>query len=811
MDNTQQQTDRGWRWLQAPWWFVRTVFQALNPARFSFVVIVVGTLVSFGVPQGVEILRSLAEGDQYHARFDSGSTLRIFYFGAALLLWAFNSWYWARVLLNARFPDSLSAETIGKNPFRWLRTQGPRLMGIAPLVIIAAAFFTASYQYASDARGNPRAALWVMGTSCLGLAALFYIFCIGRRDWLTRAGETPPGAAVAANTAGTTALRDHRFQSLRHLRTENAASFWVVVALALFSVLLLVLFTTAPVQAASHFGAGAILLCAASVWVCFGSCLVYLSSRYQLPLTAVLLLLAALCSIVNDNHAIRVLGGVPPIPPAAGDTASADVGGPVAQAFVNWHARVQREHPMKSRPVFIAAAAGGGIRAAYWTATVLGTLEDRSLEQVPGDTASANSPAPPDFASHLFAISGVSGGSLGAAVFDALVAEKKLPANQSFASEAQGILGEDFLSPTLASMLFPDLVQRFFPWPVRAADRGAVLEEAWERGWRNWLGPQSDRFAQPLRALWSPDLSPGARDGGHVPALFLNGTVVQTGKRVVASNLPVTSGDGAEFIDIGDLHAMLGPQGQNDASLDTRLSTAAHMSARFTYVSPAGLLPGGEHVVDGGYFENSGAATALEIVHVIKEVIREHDRAADWPDRVIPVVLIIDNAPVVLPGPLSAEKALSAPPPASTRTAKPQPSKAPHVPPVPTWQDRPPAHSVEFLNELLDPLSAMMNTRDARGSFSEQAVSHEQGYLPYHAAEKSGAPVGAPAPPSTPPAPEVLVLNYQLRQRRVPLPLGWMLSGGAAIEMREQIDTDDLEDKTNVQRVCDDLRHGFGD
>src|SRR5437763_8070781 len=50
-----------------------------------------------------------------------------------------------------------------------------------------------------------------------------------------------------------------------------------------------------------------------------------------------------------------------------------------------------------------------------------------------------------------------------------------------------------------------------------------------------------------------------------------------------------------------------------------RSSTAAHLSARFTYVSPAGSLRKrsekeiAAHVVDGAYFENSGTATALEI------------------------------------------------------------------------------------------------------------------------------------------------------------------------------------------------------
>src|SRR5205814_1508935 len=57
------------------------------------------------------------------------------------------------------------------------------------------------------------------------------------------------------------------------------------------------------------------------------------------------------------------------------------------------------------------------------------------------------------------------------------------------------------------------------------------------------------------------------------------------------------------------------------AGHDLRISTAAHSSARFPYVSPiGGLPPTGDqcnHVVDGGYFENSGSFTAQQIFNAI--------------------------------------------------------------------------------------------------------------------------------------------------------------------------------------------------
>ena len=62
-------------------------------------------------------------------------------------------------------------------------------------------------------------------------------------------------------------------------------------------------------------------------------------------------------------------------------------------------------------PMLVVATAGGGIRAAYWTATVLERLE--------ADFKDQGGVRP-----YLFAISGVSGGSVGATAFDAAVIKR---------------------------------------------------------------------------------------------------------------------------------------------------------------------------------------------------------------------------------------------------------------------------------------------------------------------------------------------------------------------------------------------------
>src|SRR5262249_16147051 len=136
---------------------------------------------------------------------------------------------------------------------------------------------------------------------------------------------------------------------------------------------------------------------------------------------------------------------------------------------------------------------------------------------------------------------------------------------------AQEIMATDALAADVASMLFPDLVQRFIPFPLPRTDRALAFESAWNQAWSIWVG--SDRFAAPFDDLWDTRWS-------DRPALLLNATAVETGKRIIASSIRI---DSEHFVDAVDALSVI------DDGTGTRtipLSTAAHLSARFPYVSP---------------------------------------------------------------------------------------------------------------------------------------------------------------------------------------------------------------------------------
>ncbi|HEY4257932.1 MAG TPA: hypothetical protein VGM66_12020 [Candidatus Udaeobacter sp.] len=671
--------------IQRIWWGIRDLYHELKPCRFSLIVALIAVPVFIFVAQGTEILRTVGEGSAIGGQWE---WLRIFVFFLALMLWATTSWYAARILLYFDFPAQR-----GLARSRFAETHVPRILGILPILIVGCGFVVASRSYDPATPAHR----WLLGFAvlCALLAIVFYVLVALRRRFL-----------------GTM-----RTQQVRHVSQLEPGTMIGIGVMAIVSVALLIAFTIAPVQAARWLGMGSILFLAAASWVAFGSFFVFLGSRWQFPVITVVVLLALLFSLWNDNHFIRVV--------PRQDVKRADVLG----SFQTWYDLVEKNYGAGTmHPLYIVATEGGGIRAAYWTAIVLDALQD------------SNS----NFASHLFAISGVSGGSLGAVVFDALLAE---PGRGSFQENAHKILGQDFLSPALGSMLYPDLVQRFIPFPIPYFDRGRSLEMGWEKAWRDTMG--NDRFAGSFVDLWKPGLQE------WMPALFLNGTSVEKGNRIITSNLRLTN----NFLDADDAADKLSDHnlGKTETACNIPLSTAAHMSARFTFVSPAGCFPDGSHIVDGGYFENSAATTAYEIATRIKDWCAFKKIA-----NVDVKVIMISNNP---------RKPSIAP-------AKPAPE------PLGPKRTKPVAVSGQFMSELTAPLYTLLNTRDARGTYAQKAIAREQRRF------KAGV-VEAPAEAESSQPFTKDIVYFNLRDMQVPLPLGWMLSAAAARTIREQINRDD--------------------
>ena len=81
-------------------------------------------------------------------------------------------------------------------------------------------------------------------------------------------------------------------------------------------------------------------------------------------------------------------------------------------------------------------------------------------------------------------------------------------------------------------------------------------------------------------------------------------------------------------------------------------------------------------------------------------------------------------------------------------------------------------------------LPSSLNTRDARGTYAQKAIGREQRRF------KAGV-VSAPGEGESSQQLTKDIVYFKLRDTRVPLPLGWMLSAAAAKTMQDQLQLDD--------------------
>lgn len=241
-------------------------------------------------------------------------------------------------------------------------------------------------------------------------------------------------------------------------------------------------------------------------------------------------------------------------------------------------------------PVYFVLSDGGASRSGYWTAAALGNLEDRSQGK---------------FSSHLFCLSGASGGSVGNGSFYSLLYQRsKGQAVDGFQENGKTYLKEDFLTYTLGRMLGPDVLRFLLPiWFID--DRAAALEQALEKG-----GPENNAIAKTM-GMEMHDLLP--LHNSRLPILCINVTRMQDGNPGVISSISLDKNSFGKRLDV--LQTL-------DTGITMKLSTAVIMGARFPYISPAGRI-NNSYYVDGGYFDNSGAGVVHEMMIELQRRIRD--------------------------------------------------------------------------------------------------------------------------------------------------------------------------------------------
>ena len=386
-----------------------------------------------------------------------------------------------------------------------------------------------------------------------------------------------------------------------------------------------------------------------------------LSHRYSTPLLLIFFVIGGFLNLFLTHYNDVRWVAASPVSPTSGP--AHEIG--ITDAIANWKAANCTADPCEVRPIVVAAA-GGASRAGFFTATLVGAL----LDEGPLDPELGN------IRNRIFALSTVSGSSLGgtmmrAAWADALEAgaideppcrnttttatyrsraAEPLDFNQarkgSWRDCFQQLLAGDFLSPVFVGIAYRDIFPIGGLFTSDPLDRTGLLEQAFERWYREVTGSSgacgADDNTGMCRRLGHlrPPTSSSGKKPDWMPLLFVNGTSVSTGRRILVSDVRIDclqDGDAGPFLNLAYDYRELRQQTVRGAprdcgaktddptngTIDLRLSTTATMSARFPVISTQGVirdLDGNivDSIVDGGYFENDGLATAADVVRELQ-------------------------------------------------------------------------------------------------------------------------------------------------------------------------------------------------
>jgi len=341
------------------------------------------------------------------------------------------------------------------------------------------------------------------------------------------------------------------------------------------------------------------------------------------PLFLLAAVLAGLAGSAGDIHPISHAGTLPSRPT-------------MAEAFRAWlgqHSACtstvtldDRQVPV--RPMLLVAAEGGGIRAAYWTASALDSIA------AAGNGCGRNAA--------LFS-GGASGGAFGLTLArftdQPLESVRSISGSRALGAAAASLFGGDVLAGTTGIRLESGTPHRSTDraW----LDRAGLVETVWE-----------DQLDLPDGELFVPmdKADATAGDGVVTGQLILTSTVVRSACRALVSQVDLGSGrrdcPGGSGPRSFDLFGAYG-----DCLGDVPVLTAGLLASRFPYVTPSGSAeecgthPFAQHV-DGGYTDNTGLGTIRNLAPQWRPLVQTHNEEvlqSGAGSIVVPVVVYLEN------------------------------------------------------------------------------------------------------------------------------------------------------------------------
>ncbi|MDZ8030570.1 hypothetical protein [Nostoc sp. DedSLP04] len=283
---------------------------------------------------------------------------------------------------------------------------------------------------------------------------------------------------------------------------------------------------------------------------------------------------------------------------------------PTKEKWIDVISQRLKNQQTEDKTLVVVCASGGGIQASGWTAKVL-----TGLQQELGSK----------FTKAIGWISSVSGGSVGTMFYLDRFGEQGYPEENQLKQIFKSAT-EDSLDATGWGFAYPDLL-RFIGLPfvlpkekekdtTTEQDRGTAIEIDWKGEMKN---PDA------TLGSWSKKI-----DQGIIPIPIFNATLVEDGRRFLVSPMTFSPHKDYKSIDFNTLYP----------EYDIDVTTAARLSATFPYVSPV-CRPSQDtrwnyHIGDGGYFDNFGIGTTIDLLNQLLE--------SEQSSQIKKVVLIQINA-----------------------------------------------------------------------------------------------------------------------------------------------------------------------
>jgi hypothetical protein len=258
--------------------------------------------------------------------------------------------------------------------------------------------------------------------------------------------------------------------------------------------------------------------------------------------------------------------------------------------------------------LIVITVSGGGSRAAYWSFRTLQYLDSISAGALSSNTV---------------LMTGASGGMIGAAYWRSIHKEamEGRIANLYNVQYQQNI-GKDLLNAIIFSFASVDMVSPFNKISIAgysySKDRGYAMEQELIRNTEGLLDKKLGDYQL-------------AEANGAIPQMIINGTIVNDGRRLLISSLPVSFLTRPAYavkdslyppIDAVDFASFFA----NQNPYNLRLTTALRMNATFPVILPVVRLPSHPqmNIMDAGLRDNFGTEVALRYLFVYKDWIKEN-------------------------------------------------------------------------------------------------------------------------------------------------------------------------------------------